>query len=145
MITTIADLVADIERRYTCVKGFPMAISQTNEAYVIINMDGQKEQGARSAFASSEVAAVRGLHGAIIDYIEGVACSKQAEGPLKVFWRVLPEAGEATLYRDDRLAADTDGVFVFTPVKVWQGYARLLATRRPVVYPTMEAYESAHV
>lgn len=133
---TLADAVADIERRFTVVEGLPCATSQTGEPYVEYGPGGIREQGIinYAHLHTTEEGAIRALCGVVTHF------ASFAPDGAALYWRIRPEVEKNVLYKDESLLMARPH---FTPVPVFTVYARLLISDRPVIYPTLDALNRA--
>lgn len=111
-----------LQRRFMCVVGFPMAISQTGEEYVSVTHDGERTLNLEpdlvilrpeGCFHGEEAFARLAM--AIAVYCEGRAGT--------LYWRVRPEI---TQHGNGR----------------WDAYARLLISDKPILWRSIEEYEA---
>jgi hypothetical protein len=145
--TELCDIIAMI---YKVVPGNPSSLSQTGEPYVEIGLGGILPAGYRHDFVSKFETAIALLHGEIMNYIWSVRWEAGAppDNPT-IYWRTMPEIGEADFYCEDvyrvRNRIRKDGQVPLQAVKMYKGYARLLATYKPPLQDVKLCTETSRV
>jgi hypothetical protein len=110
-------LERELERRFMCVSGLPMALSQTGEAYIAFTHNGKQNEGRAESnhpcFSPEQAIISLAMH--IAEY------AAPRSGVL--YWRVNPEV------------VQSDATWG------WAAYARLLISDAPVRWRTYAQYE----
>jgi hypothetical protein len=107
------------------------AMCPTGERYIVITLDGAKPEGEMSqVFATSERAALSLLFLRLKEYGEGKSGT--------VYWRTRPEVDCSTAYLPDVCSEpvfdnQNRPNFTLRPRNLWQGYARILISDKPVL------------
>jgi hypothetical protein len=119
----VAELVAKIAERYTCVQGFYAALCQTGEEYVLFNQYGRVDEESRCCINM------------LAEFDRYAEKWWQKHGGLAkptLYWRYAPP--HVIWYPDDDLAAAL-------PARL---RCRLVLSERPVIYKAVTTYERIH-